>query len=677
MTGLHSLALGLGLLLLFLGDVFTPGTFGPSLLWAGRLVFVTAVGLRVAAFTRLETKVAKRVGRNILIAYAGVSVALILCFVASDGGRALLALEAGTTLQTFLGFLWPALLIGSLLPLVFMEAVYGFMPVEEAVDERRVRSAAFGGLTIALAAIFVVSINVSARERDVREDLSYFRVSEPSQGTVQTVKALDEKLDVILLFSKGNDVLLKIQSYFRTLDSASPNLTVEVRDHALAPELTRKNSIPDNGYVVISFGDDEENRRVQKLKLGTDLVEARSNLRTLDGRVRRLLTQVTTVPRELYFTAGHDERSGGGIEGEAAGERLSMMDGALRQNNIAIRTLGVSQGLAQKVPDKAPAVAVVGPKKPFLPEEVNALITYVKGGGRLAVFVDPDVDHGLGDLLGALGLKLEPGVVASNRYFRRRTGTKADRMVVYTDRYSAHPTVTLAMRNASRGIASIFLGGGAISDAPLDDRRIKGTKPVFPITTRTEYWLDLNGNYEREEEEWSRQFNMMAAVTVPNESGGKEGRVVVLADGDFFTDQVIRNPGNGLVLSDILEWLIGQQQIVGEISSEEDVQLERTNEEDKLIFWGFSLLIPLFVAAPGAWLTFSRRRRRRGVSGSKKARDASAKRSVDPSGDGTDEKKNDVPEAESGKATSGADAGEPVAEEPEGNNAQADSEVDP
>ena len=42
----------------------------------------------------------------------------------------------------------------------------------------------------------------------------------------------------MLFFPKNNEVLKQLQPYFETLDKGSDKFSVEIMDHALAPELT-------------------------------------------------------------------------------------------------------------------------------------------------------------------------------------------------------------------------------------------------------------------------------------------------------------------------------------------------------------------------------------------------------------------------------------------------------
>jgi hypothetical protein len=232
----------------------------------------------------------------------------------------------------------------------------------------------------------------------------------------------------------------------------------------------------------------------------------------------------------------------------------------------------------------------------------------VQHGGRLVVMFDPDEDHGLTPLLHGLGVDAMPGVLASETDYLRRTGTLADRAIVRTSRYSSHPTVTIASRNASQ-LATVFIHGGALARYE-GEGVLPGLAVDFPVRSGDGFFRDVDGNFERGGAETNETLNMVAAVTVRNE-GGEEGRAVVIADGDFVTDQVIRNPGNALVFGDTIQWLIGQEQIVGDVSSEEDVPIEHTPEEDRYWFYGTSFGVPLPLFGIAVWVAMRRSRRKR------------------------------------------------------------------
>jgi hypothetical protein len=586
---------------------------GSEQLTAWRALALGSLGLSVAwrGYRLLASRgAARKVEARLTIATGGIVLALALYGLSTPTGAEWLGLEgaAAERTQGALGALWVAVLVVSLGALGFMELAYRGMPVEEAIELRRVDASAAHGLSLSLALVFVVSANFVALQRDVKRDLSYFKTTRPSDTSLRRVRALDEPVRVVLFYPRVHEVLEQLRPFFDELDQASEQLTVDVLDHALAPELARRHRVRGNGFVLLLRGEGD-GQQAESFEVGTELEAARSRLRTLDGRFQQHFAQLTVRPRSLYLTSGHRERSASGNEGDPPEQRLGELNAALQRSNIESRELGVAQGLATDVPEDAPAVAVVGPREPFLREEADSLARYVASGGRLLVLVDPDVEHGLDPLLHRLGVTLRQGVLHSERHHLRRGEPPADRAIVFSNSYSAHPTVTLATRY--RRAASIFDRGGALERH--EEGQLEGVQVTFPLWASDGYWLDRDGDHQRGEDEPAEgRFYPMAAVTVPN-ANGEEGRAVIVADGDFITDAWIGNPGNAFVLMDTLNWLVGEEEVFGPTQTEEDVPIEHTRDEDKVWFYSTSFAVPLPLLLLGAWLAGRRylgRRRR-------------------------------------------------------------------
>jgi hypothetical protein len=607
---LASVLLGASLILLFVAErIAAEGSTGQQVVrWLGVLGVAGAVAWRGFLLGQVRGA-ARQVEVRLLAGYGGVLGALVLYALSTEWGLELLGLQrkaaerAGGALEA----LWPAVFVVSVAGLVFMELAYRKMPVAEAVELRRVRHAAQGGLSLALSLVFLFSINFVADERDVKEDLSYFKTTKPSDSTKEMVDALGKPVEAVLFYPKVNEVLDQLTPYFEELDRGSEMFSYRVRDHALTPELARKHRIRENGTVALLQGEGEE-QQAETFEVGTELDSARSRLRSLDGKFQKAFSKLTQQQRKLYLTAGHQELTDPARESGATKQaQTSKLMDALSRSNIETAELGVAQGLANRVPEDAPAVAIVGAREEFLPEETESLLRYVENGGRLIVMVDPGVEHGLDPLLKGLGVQFEPGKVASNQNYVRRTASPADHGTVYTNNFSAHPSVTMASRNATR-VATVFLDGASLKRYQGDET-LQKAKVSFPITTGKQYWRDLDGNWERGDEEPLEKMKMMAAVSIPRDEGD-EGRAVIVGDGDFVTNRVIRNAGNALVFGDILRWLIGKEQIVGDTSSEEDVKIEHTRDEDKVWFFATSFGVPLPLLGVGVWMAMRRRRRR-------------------------------------------------------------------
>jgi hypothetical protein len=270
----------------------------------------------------------------------------------------------------------------------------------------------------------------------------------------------------------------------------------------------------------------------------------------------------------------------------------------LAELGITTRNLGVGQGLGNEIPGDATAVAILGPREKFLPEEARTLAHWVEGGGHVLVFADPDEDSGLDPLFSSLGLKLLPGVVTSESNHFVRDHTKADNAVIFTNRFSAHPTATTASRLSSR-IASVFVRGVAIDKT---ETQPDGRTTTFTVRSLPGAWRDLDGDYDYDDgPEKKEPLNLVSVTTVRPGRGGQdgEGRAVLVGDADFATDQVLRNPGNVTLVVDILRWLVGEGEIPGPAESEEDVRIEHTRDEDVIWFYGAVFLVPAIVLGGG------------------------------------------------------------------------------
>lgn len=583
-SGLASATIAVGLVVVFVGQrILAVGMAGTIVTAIGALCVLAAIGQKAISW-RVATGAVRRVEATLLGSYAGVALAL-----------ALYALSSTLTL---------IVLTVSLSALFFLELAYRRMPVAPSVELRRVQSGLETGLTLGLALVFVFASNYTVSKHDMKRDLSYFETSSPSGTTRSVLRRFGAPLRIYLFYPETSEVLGQLRPYFRELSGATRDVRVGIRDHALAPGLTRKHRVPDNGWVLLVKGEGG-GEQAERFEIGVELEEARSRLRTLDERFQQALTRLTQPPRALSLTVGHGERSRAGEEGDSEADRTSGVAEILRRFNITSQPLGLAQGLATGVPEHAGAVAVLGPRARFLPEEAQALLTHVQRGGRLLLLVDPDTETGLEPVLAGLGLALEHGVLSSETKYLPRTRTSADHAIVHTNSYSAHPIVGTLQRHVDEA-ATFFIIGGALT-------RRAGATPApqvsFPVRSGDEFWLDLDGDHTRDDDESLRSVNMVAVSTFAAQAGRPEGRAVVIADGDFVTDKVVENPGNLLLFIDSLRWLVGADQVQSDLTSEEDVRIEHTRDEDKLWFYATSFAAPIPLLLLG--LGIGRRRRAR------------------------------------------------------------------
>ncbi len=600
------------LVLLFIGER-AAGTdkLHHALSGLGTLAFVVALGLRIAAFRAAKGDV-RAVEARLLASYGGVLLALFAYACSTDAVMDLCKAtgEAREHEVIVWSVLWPALMLVSCSALFFMELVYARMPIAASVELRRVRTGAYAGLTLACSAVFVLCINYVATARDVRRDVSYFKTTVPSAGTERMLKKLDAPVRAILFWRKTDDVLRQVEPYFATLHAHAGKLRYEVLDVAMVPELARKNRITSNGFVLLLRGEGDKQKH-QAFRVGNELTEARPQLKKLDSVFQQNFAKLARPERAVLLTVGHAERNSK-AEDAASGDGTQLLEELWHRLNLKTDTVGLAQGLGSVVPDGSSAVIINGPREKFLPEETAALLSYVRKGGRLLLMIDPDTDDGLAPLLSGLGVERMEGTLASETQHMQHAHDQSDTALVYSNSYSSHPSVTTAARLQNE-VATVFVRGAALRKGIANNLTPK-PNVTFSLRSGPMFFRDVNGNWKHDHEEAEESMNMIAAVTVSEKPGAPEGRAVIIGDGDFMTDKIGSNNGNVMVFVDSIAWLVGNEELSAEVSSEEDVPLPHTRDQDKLWFYATTFAMPMPVLGIGLWV--ARRRRRRAEASS-------------------------------------------------------------
>lgn len=599
-----------GLIAIFGAErILGTGSLRDSFLYGGLGLVLAGVALRGVAFGAAQGDVRAVEGR-LLAAYAAACLGLVVYASSTAWGLHRLGLEgeAASRAGGVLSTLWLAIMLVALFAILFMEIVYLRMPIAQSVELRRVRTALHAGLTLALSAVFLFSINYVATARDVRKDVSYFRTTEPSAATRSMIEKLDQPLQVKLFFRPGSDVVGQVAPYFDALAAAGKKLTYEVTDVALAPELATKHKVRDNGHVLLLYGKGDD-QKGEFFRVGSELTEARATLRKLDGTFQQTFRRLVRPERVLYLTVGHGERNAKSSELVAA-DGTAVLEEVLKRLNLKSQTLGLASGLGSAVPEGASAVLIVGPTEKFMPEEAETLLAYVRKGGKLFLMLDPDQDVGLAPLLQGLGVETLPGTIASSTQHMKRNFNQSDRGIIFSNRYTSHPSVTTVTRH-QREVATVFVNGVALESSKA--QVAPKPKVTFPLRSAAEFWRDLDGDFERGDGEKTGSLNLMAAVSI-GAAGDAEGRAVIIGDGDFMTNKLAQNNGNMLLFVDSLAWLIGNEDLSGEVSSEEDIPIEHSREQDKVWFYATTFAVPAPILLLGAFVARRRRKRAEGKS---------------------------------------------------------------
>jgi hypothetical protein len=231
---------------------------------------------------------------------------------------------------------------------------------------------------------------------------------------------------------------------------------------------------------------------------------------------------------------------------------------------------------------------------------------------------------GIAALANIAQLTYSPTVLANDHAHVRLSFNDSDKTRMVSSSFSSHASVSTLSRNAPSAAIVVF-GAGSLDRAPGATAKID-----FAVRAPIGTFADKNKNFIQDKDtEKSGNYNLAAAVTKPivgsakplpasdpndkktkeKKPETKEMRAFVVSDVDAFSDLVMSNVrGNQVLLLDAVRWLVGEESFTGAETSEEDVHVEQTKQQDLSWFYATIFGAPCLVLAAG--VVISRRSRR-------------------------------------------------------------------
>lgn len=631
-------AVVVGLAAVYIGErlVSTVPIARAVLTGAGALIVIGAAGWRFVAW-RSAPENARSTERLFYLTYAGCGMSLVLFMLAAgDVGPFRFGFDDPETADRFAT---AAAVVASILLAISLvsalAAQWATGPAQRrnaapgAVDRLRIAQLGAAGSVVTMTGATLMLIGFIASRHDKTLDLSYFRTSSPGSAVRQIAQSASEPLRVMLFFPPANEVKDQVMGYFLDL-AATGDVEVEEYDRLASPELAEEHRVTEDGTIVLAAGD-----RTERITLPTELREARRQLRGFDEDVRRALMQVAREQRTVYLTVGHGELNDPDSGGPFAGTPLRSIRGLRNlfgMLNYRVQDLGVQSGLGNQIPEDAAMVLVLGPQRPFLEPELDALDRYLEGGGSVLLALEPGNDFELGVLRDRLGVEFQHVQLADDQQHLRQRGNLSDRRLIVTDRLTSHASVSTVAR-AGMGRAILLPGAGHLEGVGESSPR-----PIFVLRSLPSTFADVNGDFEFDESESERKaYSLAAALESDDNEEGPGMRALVFADADLFSDAVVSSLGmNAALAADAITWLGREEEMAaGQTASEEDVPIVHTRAEDvawfHLTIWGAPALVLAF-----GLIGVRRRRTRNGGANATDATDADAA-SAEHAGDGNDD----------------------------------------
>jgi len=489
---------------------------------------------------------------------------------------------------------WPAGIGLGAFILAAVMLVVGLLMELEALALFQRRGARFG-VSVVIAAFFVlaivVSANVIARRHARRWDLTELQMFSLSDQTRKVLGQLSEPVRIIGFFTADNRVNeRRFDDLMKEYRAVSPHITVEKYDPTLYPTLAQQFQITAAQMVVVALKD-----RFEKTQ---DVTEA-----GITSALIRLLYPEKPV---VCYLTGHGELPLSAFQqaGATSGFRR-----VAERENYEFKEIPFFDASREK---ECRVVLIVGPKYEPPTKETEALTAFLQGGGRVWVNIEADAHPRWAEWLQGLGVRLYQDVVIDPVQAMVGSDPSVAQM-------NTRPGSPLSVQRSTPGFIAYGQTVQALSD-------IAGSREADVVLTTTQYsWADRNRNLNFDEgtdEKGPLTVGVLVRFTKPAEKGATgssdgdgppglkvEGRLAVVGDADWLTDNLIGVAGNAVIALNMLAWVSQREVLISEKKPGAlRIQLDRLLRQNALFRSLTVILMPGLMVALGLVMWYRRRK---------------------------------------------------------------------
>lgn len=247
---------------------------------------------------------------------------------------------------------------------------------------------------IIFVALFTTSLILLAwlsKQYNFESDWTENNKNTLSDTSVKLLQQLPDSITITTFIPDGN--LVANRRYIKELvakyQKHKKNITLNIVNPDIAPDLVRKLKVTNYGEVVVEY--QGRNEHITQLKE-----------QTLTNTLQRLLRQ---GERKILFVTGHGERKPSG----SANFDWNNFSEKLKIKGITTGPLKLNE--TPNIPDVA-AIVIASPQTDFLAGEVKLIIDYIARGGNLLWIHEPSKSlFGLEQLANVIGVNFYPGTI--------------------------------------------------------------------------------------------------------------------------------------------------------------------------------------------------------------------------------------------------------------------------
>ena len=430
-------------------------------------------------------------------------------------------------------------------------------------------------------------LNFLANRHNKSLDLTANKRFTLSDQTLKVVNGLKEDVKITYFdrtssFSSPGGAKDLLDRY----ESLSPKVKIEYIDPEKKPTIARAAGVRNFGTTFIeTLGRKEEAKSVTEEELTGGLIRA------LKGGSRT----VCAVKGSSEHTFENTERDG-----------YANIKEYLERNNYKTRELSLLE--KPEIPKDCTIVMVAGPKRDYLEPAVTAIKTFVEGGGRALVMLDPPLKMGrdetdenaaLNALLTSWGVTLNKDLVLELSPVGRLFGLGPEMPLV--NKYESHAIVR-EMRDAASAMPltrSMDIKSGA--KTTVDKLFATSENSVAtPNLAAAEIKVDAPGNKKG-------PFTLAAAGTYNTGKEKEQGRFVVTGSSLFMANGYLRFGGNRDLALNMMSWLAQDEDLISIRPKEPEDRRVNMSAGQMRTFLFALLTVPLGIIGWGL-MVWNRRR---------------------------------------------------------------------
>lgn len=407
-----------------------------------------------------------------------------------------------------------------------------------------------------------------------------------SDVTIKLLQQIPAPVKITTFIPEGN--LLSNRQYIKELIAKykkyKEDITLEIINPDIAPDLVRKLKVTNYGEVVVEY--DGRNEHISNLKE-----------QTLSNTLQRLLRQ---GERRLLFISGHGERKPDG----SANFDWNQFSQKLKVKGITTEVFKLND--TPVIPDVA-AIVIASPQANFLPGEVKLIIEYISRGGNLLWAQEPGTSlYGLQPLADLLGINFYPGTIVDPT--AQMMNVKDPSFAIVTN-YPSHAI--------TRDFQYISIFPKAVGIVHHEVNKNWTATPFLQTVPRS--WSEtgvLKGAIDyNTDKDFVGPLTIGLALTRKDKSEKENSdkknstqRIVILGDGDFLSNTYLGNQGNLNIGHNIVNWISNDDSFISiPSSSAVDTQLNLSDLMGAVIGLLFLIVLPLGLLISGTFIWYKRR----------------------------------------------------------------------